>query len=227
MVLAVFLIVSGTAAGVALLHDRAHDDARRQLEVIRFEGLVGREEVIAWYALTERQLSATSIGELARTRRQTDVVLAQMVRPGADATVYEVRGRLRDYRAAADEALQLLAQQQVDQAVNVDRTRADPRFGLLRDAIADANLALGRRAGDKARQADAVSVALVLGAVLAIASLASRVDQVRRDAARLGGEHQALRRSEARFRALVQNSSDVILIHDPDGVLRYASPAFG
>lgn len=35
----------------------------------------------------------------------------------------------------------------------------------------------------------------------------------------------SLANSEARFRSLVQNSSDVILITDPDTVIRYASPA--
>ena len=35
-----------------------------------------------------------------------------------------------------------------------------------------------------------------------------------------------LRQSEQRFRALVQHASDIILVIGPDGILRYASPAF-
>ncbi len=38
---------------------------------------------------------------------------------------------------------------------------------------------------------------------------------------------EALRRSQKRFRSLVQNSSDVITILDEDGTVRYASPALG
>src|SRR5438552_14454039 len=34
-----------------------------------------------------------------------------------------------------------------------------------------------------------------------------------------------LRRSEARFRSLVQNSTDLVLLVDPDGMTRYVSPA--
>ena len=36
---------------------------------------------------------------------------------------------------------------------------------------------------------------------------------------------QAAQKSEARFAALVQNSSDVILLVDPSGVVRYQTPS--
>lgn len=51
-----------------------------------------------------------------------------------------------------------------------------------------------------------------------------------RAAAQAAGEEagrQAREESERRFRSLVQNSSEVVKITDPDGTLRYASPAFG
>ena len=38
-------------------------------------------------------------------------------------------------------------------------------------------------------------------------------------------EH-SLRRSEGRFRALVQHASDIIMVVTADGTLSYASPAF-
>ncbi|HEY8489573.1 MAG TPA: EAL domain-containing protein [Dehalococcoidia bacterium] len=42
---------------------------------------------------------------------------------------------------------------------------------------------------------------------------------------RLGRTQAALQRSEARFRSLVQNSSDVVLVAEPGGVIRYISPS--
>ncbi|MFP5355526.1 MAG: PAS domain S-box protein, partial [Gemmatimonadota bacterium] len=52
----------------------------------------------------------------------------------------------------------------------------------------------------------------------AVAYLALRVRRVRDDAC-------VLRHSEARFRSLVQLSSDVTLIVGTDGAIRFASPA--
>ena len=40
-------------------------------------------------------------------------------------------------------------------------------------------------------------------------------------------DREAREEGERRFRSLVQNSSEVVKITDPDGTLRYASPAFG
>lgn len=58
----------------------------------------------------------------------------------------------------------------------------------------------------------ALSVLLVLGDVLAVALDRKRAEQ-------------ALASSEARFRSLVQNTSDVITMMDAEGILLYASPA--
>ena len=52
----------------------------------------------------------------------------------------------------------------------------------------------------------------------------------RKARAKAAGEEagrQAREEGERRFRSLVQNSSEVVKITDPDGTLRYASPAFG
>lgn len=73
-----------------------------------------------------------------------------------------------------------------------------------------------------------VSVLVGTFVVLGIALLGAAIDrEVRRsilDRARLQ-EEAHVRRSEARFRALVQRSSDVILILDASSRIRYASPA--
>ena len=49
--------------------------------------------------------------------------------------------------------------------------------------------------------------------------------QTRRVARRLRTEQRVLRRSEEQFRSLVANATDVIVIHEADGTIRYQSPA--
>ena len=43
---------------------------------------------------------------------------------------------------------------------------------------------------------------------------------------KLSNLYEALSRSEAQFRSLIENASDFILVLDADGVIRYASPSF-
>ncbi|NUQ12890.1 MAG: PAS domain S-box protein, partial [Gemmatimonadaceae bacterium] len=65
---------------------------------------------------------------------------------------------------------------------------------------------------------NALSAAAFVAVAMVLLWLVRRVAAVRSDVALLAT-------SEARFRSLVQNSSDVILIVDADSTIRYASPA--
>lgn len=65
---------------------------------------------------------------------------------------------------------------------------------------------------------------LAIGVVVLTALAFARQFTSTQDAVRALGESTA-RNNEARFQALVQHSSDVIVILDPDGTIRYASPS--
>ena len=65
---------------------------------------------------------------------------------------------------------------------------------------------------------------LAIGVVVLTALAFARQFTSTQDAVRALGESTA-RNNEARFQALVQHSSDVIMILDPDGTIRYASPS--
>lgn len=65
---------------------------------------------------------------------------------------------------------------------------------------------------------------LAIGVVVLTALAFARQFTSTKDSVRLLAESTA-RNNEARFQALVQHSSDVIMILDPDGTIRYASPS--
>ena len=65
---------------------------------------------------------------------------------------------------------------------------------------------------------------LVIGVVVLTALVIGRQFASTKDAVR-GLAESTARNNEARFQALVQHSSDVIMVLDPDGTIRYASPS--
>ncbi len=71
---------------------------------------------------------------------------------------------------------------------------------------------------------DTRGAGLILGAGVLTALVIVRQAAVVRENMRLLREAEA-RRSEARFRSLVQNSSDVIVVMDAEGTIRYATPS--
>ena len=73
--------------------------------------------------------------------------------------------------------------------------------------------------------ASVVLVILVIAFASASALLARRNAMLRRRAQAERVLAEDLRRSEERFRSLVRNASDVVLIADADGSIRYVSPA--
>jgi PAS domain S-box-containing protein len=67
----------------------------------------------------------------------------------------------------------------------------------------------------------AVAISVAAFAILCLALLLAIVDQ--RFEARANEEAERLRRNEERFRSLIQNAADVIVVADADGVLTYVS----
>jgi len=86
-----------------------------------------------------------------------------------------------------------------------------------------------RQYAARAEQAQLIAtlgrVLVVLLTSVVIGIMYSRYRAVQREVERSAAEQEALRRSEARFRPLVQSSSDVIAVISADHVVTYVSPA--
>src|SRR3989304_758287 len=104
-------------------------------------------------------------------------------------------------------------------------TEGEPSYDRLLGEMAHAST----RAADQALTADRVAevgTIVVVGlATVMIGFLFWRFQQARRAAEFMEMEQRALRQSEARFRPLVQNSSDIITVIDADTTIRYHSPS--
>jgi diguanylate cyclase (GGDEF)-like protein/PAS domain S-box-containing protein len=111
--------------------------------------------------------------------------------------------------------------------VQFDRQFENHEFIYLQETIAEIssrNQELAERATDISMMSVLGSISLVL---LAATWIVFRLTRIRaKRVAELEKERTlALSESEARFRALVQNASDMIAVLEPDNTVRYASPA--
>ena len=103
----------------------------------------------------------------------------------------------------------------------------DARFGWLQESLSEVRAQAensAERAGRVAGAASALAALLTLAAAVVVSlrlSLVRRRRQLELEAERLA----TLAASEKRFKGLVQNASDLIMLFAPSGELRYVSPS--
>lgn len=143
-----------------------------------------------------------------------------------DSSLTKLGEALDWYQGSSDMTISQLRLGQLEW-VQFDRQFQNTEFINLQDTIteiSERNQQLAERATTISTASVLTSIALVL---LAATWIVFRLTRIRaRRAADLEQERtQALAESETRFRALVQNASDMIAVLEPDGKVRYASPA--
>ena len=194
------------------------DDLTRVAHLLaRFEAGVNLESAVEWQGRAEKTLSAGTRLELERTRVRSVSSLEQLLKMEPnDRTFKQLALIYRGYGRAVDDQLALLAHGKLRQAREVDENRVDPYFERLHELLRGAEV----RAEDDALQASDLlswaSTALIFLTVLVVIvmfKLHSRQEQ------------RTLRESEERFRALIQNSSDVIELLDGEGRITFVSQA--
>ncbi|HTH66045.1 MAG TPA: ATP-binding protein [Gemmatimonadales bacterium] len=126
------------------------------------------------------------------------------------------------YLTAVDEMFSLIDRQRREALVvadTVDQAFEDLRISL---ATARSNFATaGKRAINRANLASLVSVLFAMGLVWLLLGRAARQ---RTETQALTTERRTLAASEARWRALILNGEDAILVVSPTGAISYASP---
>ena len=126
------------------------------------------------------------------------------------------------YLTAVDEMFSLIDRQRSEALVvadTVDQAFEDLRISL--QAARSYYATAGKRAINRANLASLVSVLLAMGLVWLLLGRAARQ---RTETQALTTERRTLAASEARWRALILNGEDAILVVSPTGAISYASP---
>ncbi len=142
------------------------------------------------------------------------------------APLQQLETDVREYLRSVDAMFQLLGEgdSRRPEGLKFAADSVDPVFEDLRISLGDVR-AYFATAGERAiNQANIASLAAVVIAVSLIWWLLARAARHRTETQALATERRTLSASEARWRALILNGEDAILVVDPTGAVSYASP---
>jgi diguanylate cyclase (GGDEF)-like protein/PAS domain S-box-containing protein len=227
LMLALALAVASLATlSIVTLQQRS--DASRQAEVLvaHVESLTNRLKRLELQAESDQVVPPELAAQAQQLRTEINQSLYDLVRLDRRGMVAApVVQAFDEYQAANEELFLLIAANRLEEAHEWDEERSDPAYDVLFDRTASASAAYRAAAQRASTLATTGSLLTMAVAALALGLLFLRFERARSTAALLANEQQTLRRSEEQFRSLVRNASDVILIVDPQGTIRYESPA--
>ena len=225
--LAVLLVVIGAVVGVAALRARADAGRRAELLLVRLDGLTQEQYAQVGRAVAERRADGDLLAGVRASRAEFDVTLGALAAlgesPSTSADLAGLDRRVDAFRAAADDALRMLAGGQPSLAAA--HVQSDAGAGAAARAVLDQLQVAADASGDRAdrleRGGDMGSLVVLLVAGSIVWLLLRQAGRARRDADRTAAEMA----NQERFRSLVQHSSDVITVTDAGGSIIYQSPS--
>jgi diguanylate cyclase (GGDEF)-like protein/PAS domain S-box-containing protein len=153
--------------------------------------------------------------------------LSAIVESSLDAIIAErLDGTIESWNAGAETLFGYTADEVVGRSIDVlvpkgQQRRLEAVIASVRAGIPVENVEVERVRKD----GSLVQVALTASPIHDADGQLTAVSVIARDVGEVIAARDALAASEARFRALVQRSSDVAFVFDPLGVITYASPA--
>jgi PAS domain S-box-containing protein len=225
------------ASLIYLLQGVIARNQRIQVRLAEMEGSINLLNAREWEARTG-VISSEHHNDVAQSQEHLRSILAELrvragiqqrsappVSPGPGTRVTSLQQVELDvgrYLVAVDSMFKLIARNRPVQ--DLAEQTVDPAFENLRISLAGARdyyATAGQRA---IRWANIASLAGVLIAMSLIWGLLGRAARQRTETQALTTERRTLAASEARWRALILNGEDAILVVDPTGAVGYASP---
>jgi diguanylate cyclase (GGDEF)-like protein/PAS domain S-box-containing protein len=221
-------LIALAALGASLtLREREASARSEQLLVVRLQAAVREQAVLQEDALHAGELDAGTSAAWTRARDETRALRRELASGDADGypLLTPLERSLAAYERGLRASFDALVRTGPDAARRIHTRRVDPPLVRSSRLLA----AYDRDNDEEAAAADAAAtagsaLAFAIAALL-IGILLWRVQRGKSRSAAVAAEEAVLRRSERRFRALVENASDMILVVDRNGVVTVASDA--
>ena len=212
---AALVITLASVAGIRTLLGWCNDSHRVVELLNRLEGEVNYLSALEWESMARKAVSEEARELQFSTQQEIAQVLGDLDRLVGNGGMTEVRNLYQIYFRSSEEQFRLIELKRYVEAQRVDEEKIDPNYSAL---IGLMNLLRERHTQSGHRTMLLVDIgisAVLLLAAVSVAMLFSRFEQSQRMKQVLLVEQNALRKSESRFRSLVQNTSDVIAILNP------------
>ena len=171
-----------------------------------------------WRVISGRENPRAGQGPINASRARSDELLARAMDEGLAADAAErVRAASRAYQVAVDQELRLLVVGRWAEAATYDASDVDPAFEEAQTVLAAEGSLVA------AHTARALQYSNAGPGVMLLAIVTVSVVQGRRR--RINVQHEAERAGEARYRTLIDQSSDLVLVTDRDGRCVFLSPS--
>jgi diguanylate cyclase (GGDEF)-like protein/PAS domain S-box-containing protein len=227
LVFGFFAMAIVALAGLSWFQGSQAEEARSTQVTLNQVAVLAREiNNLTWTALQHRNLTPEAETKMrAAHQRLGEAGLAARSHTDRASVLEKVWPALDNYNISASRQWILMQVGEFDDAKQIDFQEVSPRFDLMQHQVQIAIGAEDRWAQGAALKARNELLAAAILAAAAMLILFLRLQRHEHIGQLEETERNALRKSEERFRALTEQSTDIIFIADPSGQIKYASPS--